>query len=143
MTGFRRDGWKCQSIRNIGFNIKINANNIADVLTAIDTIVVQMLTILNISQTQIDAITFASIKDSSVDLTGTVTPPDTSPSSIVSGTSTLSSGLVGGSLGNFTVTSSSVVSNGVESSTETNNKMSLILGLAIGIPLLASIFLFI
>ena len=117
MTGYRRDGWKCQSIRNVGFNIKLNANNVADVLTAIDNIVIQMLTILNISQSQIDAITFASIKYSSVDLTGTVTPPDTSSSSIVSGTSTLSTGLTGASLGNFSVTSSSVVSNGVDSST--------------------------
>ena len=142
MTGYRRDGWKCQSIRNVGFNIKLNANNVADVLTAIDNIVIQMLTILNISQSQIDALTFASIKYSSVDLTGTVTPPDTSSSSIISGTSTLSGGLSGASLGGFPVTSSSVVSNGVDSSASTSN-MPLIIGLAVGIPLFASNSLFI
>lgn len=78
IDGYRKDGWKCQSIKNIGFNINLNTQDLANVLSTIDIIIEEMLTILNISTSNVDAITFSSIKAGSIDLTGTVTPPDTS-----------------------------------------------------------------
>lgn len=135
VSGFKKNGWKCLSNLNVGFNINLNAGSLQAVLTNIDLIVQQLLTLLGISLTKVDAITFSSIKFGSVGLVGFATPPTISEGSVVSSTGALSSGLSSNSsLGGFPVTSSSVVSNGVSATSETN--LPLIVGLSVGIPLL-------
>jgi beta-lactamase regulating signal transducer with metallopeptidase domain len=95
-----------------------------------------LLQILNISADQVDAITFASIKSGSVILVGTATPPTASASSVSDASNALSQGLASSSnsLG-FTVTSSSVVSNGIipQTSTGSTNNVPLIVGLTLGL----------
>jgi hypothetical protein len=96
-----------------------------------------LLQILNISADQVDAITFASIKSGSVILAGTATPPTVSASSVSDASNALSQGLASSSnsLG-FTVTSSSVVSNGIipqTSSSTSSDKLPMIMGIAVGL----------
>lgn len=99
---------------NTAFTIRLNANNVAEVMLQLNTIVTALLRLMGLNSTYVDAITFSSIKKGSVDLSGSATPISISSSSVSSSTSSLSSGLTtGSSLGNFSVTSVSVVSNGI------------------------------
>jgi hypothetical protein len=101
-----------------------------------------MLIILGINSTSVDLVTFTSIRYSSVVLEGSATPPNITAGSVVSSTSALSSSLASANLGGFPVTQTTIVSNGVDSSSSKNNT-PLIIGLAVGIPLLISNFIFI
>lgn len=92
------------------------------------------------SSTDTNLITFKSFKLGSVNINGYGTPISVSSSSVVSSTTSLSSGLASGSLGGFSVTSSTIVSNGVVDTSSTSN-LSLIVGLSVGIPIFISKFL--
>jgi hypothetical protein len=76
--GFTKVGWKCQSNLNVGFSITLNAGSVAAVLNTIDLIVTQLLTLMGISNTKTDLITFKSFKFGSVSLDGFATPPTVS-----------------------------------------------------------------
>lgn len=138
VSGYTKVGWKCQSNLNVGFSITLNAISVAIVLNNIDSIVSQILTLIGANTTNTDLITFKSFKLGSVTMTGFATPTTVSSSSIVSSTASLSSGLTSSTLGGFPVTSTSVVSNGVETST---SNLPLIVGLSVGIPILIGKFL--
>ena len=140
IAGYSKLGWKCQSNMNVGFGINLNSNNLTAVLADVSKIVADILRFLNISSANVDAVTFTTIKYGSVVASGTATPADTSSSSILAATSALSSGLSSSSIGGFTVTSTSVVANGVSTDSSSSN-MPLIIGLAVGIPIMAVIII--
>jgi len=92
----------------------LNANVTSDVLNKIDDIVSQILRIMGLNSSNVDAVTFQSIKLGSVTIDGSATPPLSSAGSVSSASAALSASLgTGTSLGGFPVTASSVVSNGV------------------------------
>lgn len=109
-------------------------------LEKVDDIVSGMLVVLKMNADQADAITFSSIKQNSVDATGTVS---TTPSADVSAASAaLASGLSSSpNLGGFPVSSVSVVTNGFGMISSTNN-VPLIVGLSVGLGLLLIISTF-
>jgi hypothetical protein len=106
------------------------------VLEKVDDIVSGMLTILNMTADQADAVTFSSIKQNSVDATGTVTTSSTSPVDVSAASAALASGLSSSAtLGGFPVSSVSVVTNGFGMVSSTSN-VPLIVGLSVGLGLL-------
>lgn len=70
MNGFTKKGWKCQNNINIGFSFKLVAPDVGSVLNKVDEIVTALLVILKMNSSDIDAITFTSIKSGSVDVDG-------------------------------------------------------------------------
>lgn len=114
VSGYSKTGWKCESNKNVGFKINLNGDNLATLLLKIDQIVIELLKLLKISETNIEAITFASIKKGSIILVGTATPPTISDTSVLDSSTALTSGLTSStSIGGLSVSSSSITPNGV------------------------------
>lgn len=150
VDGYTKKGWKCQSNINVGFSFTVTAN-VAQILGKIDEIVSQLLGILGLNSTQVDLITFTAITASvaagnnnrllqatSSSISGGYTPETVSTTAVTSASTALASSLSSGtSLGSFPVTSSSVVSNGVTTTTETasDSNLPLMIGLFVGIPI--------
>ena len=127
---------------NTAFSIKLNAANVAEVMVKLNAIVLALLVMMGLEASYVDAITFSSIKLGSVEVAGSATPVLISSTSVSSSTAALSSGLTSGTMiGGFSVTSSSVVSNGISGSqtTESSN-LGLIVGLSVGLPILVGNF---
>lgn len=126
-------GWKCQVKINVGFTITL-LTDVPTLLISVDILVRDLLKLLGKSSDEIDAITFSSFVAGSAVVSGFGSVGG-SASATVAATSALSSGLSGSSVGGFSITSSSVVTNGVDSSSTSNINMTLVIGLCLGIPL--------
>jgi len=144
VDGYTKKNWKCQSNINIGFSLTLSATSTAQVLTNIDLLVAWLLSAMGMDSTHVDAITFTSIALGSVVASGNGTTSSGSAASTTAATSSVAvaastSGSVGGA---FTITSSSVVTNGVTTHTEDteSSNTGLIVGLAVGIPVAISIY---
>lgn len=88
---------------------------------------------MGLNSTDVEAITFNSIVSGSTVVSGAATTSDPAAA-----TATLSTTLSSGSLGTYTVTSSSVTVVGTESS-EQKSQMGLIIGLVVGLLALVAI----
>lgn len=92
-------------------------------LSVIDTIVTFLLNAMRISTDRVDVITFTTIRLGSVTVGGTADPSAGSGSGTSTGTTTSAAAAIAGalttgaSIGSFSVTSSSVVTNGITTTT--------------------------
>ena len=89
---------------------------------------------MGLNSTDVEAITFNSIVSGSTVVSGAATTSDPAAA-----TATLSTALSSGSLGTYTVTSSSVTVVGTESSEQSKSQMGLIIGLVVGLLALVAI----
>ena len=106
----------------------------------------KLLVLLNLPLDRIDAVTFNFIRKASVDVDGTITPLTPSTTDVTTSTSTLASALAASpTLGSFSVTSTSVVSNGVPSSSSNSISPAMIGGIVAGVAvfIIAGKYLFI
>jgi len=70
VSGYTRSGWKCESNINVGFSFTLSTTNISLVLSQIDAIVNYLLDSLNLDRSNVEAITFYTIKFGSVGIEG-------------------------------------------------------------------------
>lgn len=138
----------CQNNVNVEFSFTLSAPDASSVLAVIDTLVTWLLNAMRLNSTNINVVTFTYIRTGSAYVGGVADPSSgsstTSASAATSATSSLSSALTGGGLpAGFTVTASSVVTNGVTSTTESSSNLPLIIGLSVGIPIAISTYFFI
>lgn len=107
VSGFTKQGWKCQNNTYVGFTLVLNTLA-TNVLGNIDTIVDQIVALDTTNMTDTSSITFISILDGSAIVSGTVTGATTTA---------LSAGLSSGaSLGGYAIQSSTIVSYGSSTS---------------------------
>ncbi len=133
-SGFTKKGWKCQNNSYTGFKFTL-ADTPENVLANIDNIVTALLTILNVSTSNVDVITFNSITSGSTIVDGSATTDSTSTS-----TAALSSSLSpsGSTIAGMSVTTASVTSVGTEEEQKKSN-VGLIVGLVIGFVVLVAV----
>ena len=136
----------CENNVNVGFGLTLGTDDVSKVLNDIDIIVEALLKAAGLSKNQTECLTLYSVKKKSVGIDGTIDPTaggSTSSSAAASASAALSSAITSGtSIGSYSVTSSSVVTNGftITETTTTNSNLALILGLSIGIPVFLSNF---
>jgi len=126
ISGYTKKSWKCQS--NIYLKFRITLNDIpANILNDIDNIVQHILRGCGENITNVAAVTFETIVNGSTILSGSVS----TTGSTTTAASSLSSSLGSGTLGGYSVLSSSVGVEGTSSNESSNNGM--VIGLAVGL----------
>ena len=96
--------------------------------------VIQLVTVNGTLEDSVDLVTLATIKLDSVVIGGSTTPTNPDAASVAAASSSLSTGLSNtAQIGNLSLSSVSVVSNGV--STESTLNLPMIFVLAFGIPI--------
>lgn len=113
IANYTKIGWKCQININVGFSITLLAN-LSTVLLKIDLIVIDLLIFVGKSHIEIDAVTFTSFQSGSVVINGYSSVGGVA-STTIAATSSMSSGLSSTlSVGGIPLSSSTVVTNGVD-----------------------------
>jgi hypothetical protein len=103
VTGYTKNGWKCQDNNYCGFKLVLNANA-SDVLNNIDTVCSRLAAFTKTTSTDCSAVTFTSIQSGSTVVDGTITGASAADVSAGLGS--------GSSIGGYTITSSSVTGYG-------------------------------
>jgi hypothetical protein len=129
ISGFTKNGWKCQNNTHISFTITLSGATTSSVVTNIDSIISALLQYLGQSSTNVDVITIQSIVAGSAILTASASPSG----SISTAASGLQSGLSGTTLSGYTISSASVTTVSPNSSDSSNTNVGLIVGLTVGL----------
>lgn len=127
IDGATKKGWKCLNNTYVGFSLVLNADP-ASVLGSIDSIVSSFVDMAKKSNPNIDisSVTFDSFKQGSTIVGGTVTDVGSSALTVSAGQT----------FGGFTVSSASFTQYGTPiDQSPPDNKIGLIVGLAVGIPI--------
>jgi hypothetical protein len=103
VSGYTKNGWKCQNNTYVGFTIVLNSDP-ASVLNNIDAIVDGLVALTNSNSTDASSITFTSIQQGSTVASGLYTG--------ITSTSFTGGLTAGSTLGGFLVNSVSAISYG-------------------------------